>query len=678
MMDIPTNRKAGKTIHQSCLQNNKNSFSIVDGLPVDNRRVPTLSTHMLQPNNNLKIAGRLQHFKHEWRKLTSDPEIMDMINGMSIPFVDKIPVQTKLPRQIPMSKEESKAVDKEVQNLLDDGVIVPTVRTGVDYFSNIFTRPKPNGSYRVILNLKHFNDYVEKVHFKMETVQNAISLMQPFCYMGSLDLSQAYYVIPLKINHRRFLKFQWNNNMYMYVTCPMGITCGPRKFSKLLKPVFATLRSMGYIFVGYIDDSWNCAVEKEVCRQGLIEGNNLFTRVGFIVNPEKSVFEPTQRIEFLGLILDSIMMMIFLTQKKTEKIIRLCEKYITKTRIKIRDLAKLIGNLVAALPAAQYGKMHYRTLEVCKINALKENAFNWDAKCTIGYQEHAEMQWWLDNVSDIRNPIWKGSIELTMSTDACDYQWGCFCQGESALNYFSVTEQGFHINVKELLAIKYSLRCFQDKVCGKHVLIQCDNTTAIKYVKDMGGTGHGLMNQIAKDLWTWCEQNQIWLSITHIAGVLNSEADSASRTEYNPRTEWALKQNVFDSIVRKMGPVDIDLFASNLNNKLPRYVSWVRDPYSEHVDAFTLNWTGLNVYIFPPFSLMSRVVQKLLHEPVRNAVIIIPDWKTQPWYPLITERATKIINLPRRSVYQPVVNLKNPNVQRENMPAQAKFLAVQF
>ena len=86
-MDKIPNRKAGKIEHHLYLPNNQNS--IARRLPSDSKRVPRIttgvgnvSTYLLQPNKNLKIAGRLQHFKHEWRKLTSDPEIMDMINGL--------------------------------------------------------------------------------------------------------------------------------------------------------------------------------------------------------------------------------------------------------------------------------------------------------------------------------------------------------------------------------------------------------------------------------------------------------------------------------------------------------------------------------------------------------------------------------------------------------------------
>ncbi len=218
------------------------------------------------------------------------------------------------------------------------------------------------------------------------------------------------------------------------------------------------------------------------------------------------------------------------------------------------------------------------------------------------------------------------------------------------------------------------MKCFEQELAGKHVLIECDNTTAIAFVRDMGGM-HGLRNQIALDIWTWAINNETWLSITHIPGIQNIEADAASRDLYNPRTEWSLQQSIFDQIMLEFGPVEIDLFASNLNNKLPRYVSWHRDPYSEHVDAFTLDWTDLNAYIFPPFSLFIRIVQKLHQTPPKHCVIVYPDWQTQPWHPALLKFFKRTMDLPKNSVFQPI---KGKNQESTRPPKHVRWKAGWF
>ena len=47
-----------------------------------------------------------------------------------------------------------------------------------------------------------------------------------------------------------------------------------------------------------------------------------------------------------------------------------------------------------------------------------------------------------------------------------------------------------------------------------------------------------------------------------------------------------------------------------LNKKLDNYVSWQPDPKAVAVDAFSLNWATQSFYAFPPFNLLTKIVQK--------------------------------------------------------------------
>ena len=37
------------------------------------------------------------------------------------------------------------------------------------------------------------NDYVDKLHFKMETLKSALTIVTPNCLFGCIDLKQAYF-----------------------------------------------------------------------------------------------------------------------------------------------------------------------------------------------------------------------------------------------------------------------------------------------------------------------------------------------------------------------------------------------------------------------------------------------------------------------------------------------------
>jgi hypothetical protein len=55
-------------------------------------------------------------------------------------------------------------------------------------------------------------------------------------------------------------------------------------------------------------------------------------------------------------------------------------------------------------------------------------------------------------------------------------------------------------------------------------------------------------------------------------------------------TEWSLNDSLFNKIQSLRVDLDIDLFASRLNYKISKFVSWKADPLAWAIDAFTLQW----------------------------------------------------------------------------------------
>ena len=169
------------------------------------------------------------------------------------------------------------------------------------------------------------------------------------------------------------------------------------------------------------------------------------------------------------------------------------------------------------------------------------------------------------------------------------------------------------MSLNSYLAVEYALTSFSQVVSGKHVKILSDNMCAVSYLQKMGGSHSKDCNAIANRIWVWCKEKDIWLTIAHIPGKLNVEADANSR-KFNDATEWKLNCDIFQKLIEKVGKPDIDLFASRLNCQLKPCVSRQPDPEAVAVDAFTINWSGHFSYAFPPFSLIQRVLLKLERE----------------------------------------------------------------
>ena len=187
-----------------------------------------------------------------------------------------------------------------------------------------------------------------------------------------------------------------------------------------------------------------------------------------------------------------------------------------------------------------------------------------------------------------------------------------------------------HIDALELKAIFLSLPMFRRDLVGKHMKVFYDNTTAINYVNEMGGTKSSVCNALATEIWDWCLAHNAWVTCSHIPGKDNTIADMQSRT-INDRHEWKLNENVFQILCAVFGTPVIDLFASRLNKQLAPFCSWHPDPEEGYFDAFSINWANFDLsYMFPPFSLINWCLQKLRAEGARGWMIVLM-WLSQPW-----------------------------------------------
>jgi len=148
----------------------------------------------------------------------------------------------------------------------------------------------------------------------------------------------------------------------------------------------------------------------------------------------------------------------------------------------------------------------------------------------------------------------------------------------------------------------------------------------------MGGIRFKKLSSLAKTIWEWCEERELFIFAFYISSKDNFEADFESRRIDN-ETEFELSDTVFQKIIKKFGYPDIDLFATRINKKCKDYVSWTKDPGAIAVDAFTIGWKKFFFYAFPPFALIIRVLQKIKAEGARG-IVVVPQWPTQPWYPL--------------------------------------------
>ena len=167
----------------------------------------------------------------------------------------------------------------------------------------------------------------------------------------------------------------------------------------------ASVRQLGHLSSGYIDDSWSMRPVWDYCAKNIVDAVKLLDTLGFVVHPEKLLFIPTQKLVILGFILDSVSMLVYLTPEKALKLKQAATALVNCKNPTIREVAKVLGRIVSSFPGVAYGTLHYRYLEQDKTTALNTSKWNFDVKMCLSSQAREELMWWIDSIESASNLI---------------------------------------------------------------------------------------------------------------------------------------------------------------------------------------------------------------------------------------------------------------------------------
>lgn len=578
------------------------------------------------------MGGRLKKYYKEWQRITSDKFILETVSGYKIPFTGPVS-QSSVPTVKFSSLAEEKVCATAIDKLLSKGAIRLCRPEPGQFISTYFTLPKPDGSVRFIFNLQKLNAFIMTAHFKMEDIRTARRLISKNCYMASIDLEDAYLTVPINAKYTKYLRFIFRGVLYEFIVLPFGLCTAPYVFTKIMKPIVCKLREKGYTSVLYIDDMLVVERTLEKCLENINESIKLMNKLGFLINWKKSVLTPSNRCKFLGFTLVSTTLLIELTEGKRASIVELINSIMKKDHCKIVDFASLIGKLVAACPAVNYGYVYTKILEREKTAALEKSGNNYEFSMKISDEVKKDLRWWINTIPKATSPLTRSKFTVTIFTDASKSGWGGTCGQEKVYGYWNDNQKNHHINYLELLAIKLALLGLANNIKNSNILLRVDNTTALAYINKMGGTQFPKLNSLARQIWQWAETRNNFLFASYIKSSENVEADYLSRIA-NLDTEWTVATQAFKDIVSFFGrQPEIDLFASLGNTKCSVYISRFPEKEAVEVDAFTVDWSKWYFYAFPPFALVLRTLEKIIDDNA-SGILIVPNWPNQPWYPL--------------------------------------------
>ena len=184
-------------------------------------------------------------------------------NGLRIDLEEPLPRGVIRSRSPPQSILFQEHIVSEVTSLLEKDAVERVRDHDRLCLSPVFVIPKRSGSLRMILNMKRINRHIAKSPFRMDHLASILPALGQDDFAVSLDLSDAYFHVPIDPSSRDLLGFAVGKETFRFKALPFGLRPAPRVFTRVVSALMSFLRGKGLRIFAYLDD-WLLVANSEV------------------------------------------------------------------------------------------------------------------------------------------------------------------------------------------------------------------------------------------------------------------------------------------------------------------------------------------------------------------------------------------------------------------------------
>jgi len=196
-----------------------------------------------------------------------------------------------------VSPKVQEAIRAEVDKMLAADIIEPSYS---EWSNPIVMVKKPNGKYRFCLDFRKVNSVSKKDAYPLPNMNGILDKLRSARYISTIDLSQAYFQIPLAKDSREITAFSVpGKGLYHFTRMPYGLTGAPATFQRLLDKLIGP--EMEPHAFAYLDDIVIVTATFEEHLEWLDRVLNKISAAELTINPEKCEFCRSQ-VRYLGFI----------------------------------------------------------------------------------------------------------------------------------------------------------------------------------------------------------------------------------------------------------------------------------------------------------------------------------------------------------------------------------------
>ena len=400
--------------------------------------------------------------------------------------------------------------NEEVDNLFDQGIIR---LSSSPHCSPVVMVRKSDNSYRMAIDYRLLNSFTVFHAEPITTIEEDLHKFVGAKYFSELDLTKAYYQIPLSERARPYTAFPTHRGLMEFCRLPFGLVTACASYIRLMRIVLADLPQVGFYFdnIFIYGESW------EVHKSALMSVLERLRSFNLTARLSKCRFGYSY-IRYLGFMVDGTFLKL-----QHDKVKDLLDVPPPKSKKSLRSFLGMISFYRMFIPLAS------------ELSAPLSNLLRKNTPEPIIWTEELN-----DNLNKLKqalcsDPVLKlpdPNLTFILRTDASSSSLGavllqflenCPFPVAYASRKLLDREKKYSAIERECLAIMFGVKRFEYYLLGKEFILEVDHKPLV-YLNKVKSTNDRLVR------WSLSLQ-PFRFRLVHIAGDENVGADFLSRSD---------------------------------------------------------------------------------------------------------------------------------------------------
>ena len=466
-----------------------------------------------------EVRSLMDEYAHLWDKPSFDGATADHDTTCKIVLEGTPNFRARVRSVNPTVRKQ---IADEVESQRKMGIIEPS---SSPYASTVLLVPKPDGSVRFCINYRPLNAITKRDGYLMPRVDDSLAALKGSNFFSSLDLSSAFWQIPMDDASKDLTTFATPDGVWRYNRMPFGLVNGPAVFSRFIDGVLSDLKWS--VCLVYMDD---VLIHTRTMAEHVTAMRSIFERIDKygLRFKAKKCFICVDNVKFLGHVVSKEGI-----SPDPDKTKAIREMPVPRSKDAMRSALGLFGYYRKFVKG--YSKIAHPITEALKQHvALRYDKSNgdviWDEAVLSAFET---LRGHLLTSPILGHPDW--SIPFEVHTDACKHGLGAvLCQrgadkSERVIAYASRSltecERKYSVHEWECLAVLWAYQLWHGMyLYGSKFKVLTDNE-AIKWLMSVKTSGRSAMR-----LEKWIiSMMDLDFDVIHRKGARHGNADGLSR-----------------------------------------------------------------------------------------------------------------------------------------------------